>query len=186
MHTLRSLTPRLLAGFGTLALLGGIGLVSSRPAHTAGGPVPVTVTNSALNTLSHDLDNAALQPFQASTRYVIQPGSSVGALDTANSNVDIKVPFGKRLVIQTVSEYVAQANTGEVYRTSILPLSGGIRSPYTLPAVTPDGASLPGVTQSMTLYADPSSTLLWSVRRSNTVGKRSVEVIVCGYLVDVS
>lgn len=185
MHTLRSLTPRLLAGIGIVALLGAVGLVSMRPAHSVGGPVPVTVANSSLNVQNHDADNAARQPFQAATRYVIPAGNFTGALDTANGNIDIVVPSGKRLVIQTVSEYVVQAATGEVYRTSILPLSGGSRSPYALPSVTPDGVAFPGVTQSMTLYADPGSTLFWSVRRSTTVGTRAVEVIVCGYLVDV-
>ena len=185
MHTLQSLAPRLLAGVGLAALLGGIGLFASRPAHTAGGPVPVTVANSSLNVQNRDQDNAARQPFQASTRYVIPAGSNSGVLDTANGNVDIAVPLGKRLVIQTVSYYVAQAAAGEVYHTSILPLSGGTLSPYALPAVTPDGAPLPGVTQSMTLYADPETILFWSVWRSTSVGKRSVELVVCGYLIDV-
>ena len=181
----KTLAPRLLAGFGTAALLASVGLFASRSAHTAGGPVPVTVANSSLNVQSHDADNAARQPFQASTRYVIPNGTNSGVLDTANGNVDIVVPPGKRLVIQTVSYYVAQATAGEVYHTSIQPLSGGTLSPYALPAVTPDGAPLPGVTQSMTLYADPETILFWSVGRSTSVGKRSVELVVCGYRVDV-
>jgi hypothetical protein len=185
MNTLQALTPRLLAGVGLIALLGAVGLVSSRPAHTAGGPVPVTVANSPLNVQNHDADNAARQPFQASTQYVIPAGKYLGALDTANNYADIVIPSGKRLVVQTVSEYIVQSSTGQVYKTFILPLSDGIRSAYALPGVIPDGTSLPGVTQSMTLYAEPGSTLLWDVFRNNTSGKSFIQVIVCGYLVDV-
>ena len=47
--------PRLLAGFGTLALFGAIGLLASRPAHTAGGPIPVSVANTPLATTVSDL-----------------------------------------------------------------------------------------------------------------------------------
>lgn len=52
-----TLGPRLLAGLGTLTLLAGIGLLASRPAHTTGGPVPVTVTNPVQNR-----DSPARQP----------------------------------------------------------------------------------------------------------------------------
>ena len=62
MHTLRSLTPRLLAGFGTAALLGAVGLFASHPAHSVGGPVPVTVTNAPLATRPIDIATPA-QPF---------------------------------------------------------------------------------------------------------------------------
>ena len=185
MYNLRPFAPRLLAGFGTLTLLAAVGLFASRPAHTAGGPIPVTVANSSLNVQNRDQDNAARQPFQASTQYIIKDGTNFGSLDEANGDLDIKVPLGKRLVIQTVSCYVVHATAGEVYHISIQPFSYNSSTPYVLPAVTPDGAPLPGVTQSMTLYADPGSTLLWSVGRSTIVGIRTVDLIVCGYLVDV-
>ena len=185
MNNLRPFAPRLLAAFGTLTLLAAVGLFASRPAHTAGGPVPVTVANSSLNVQNHDADNAARQPFQASTQYVIPTGTNSGFLNSANGDLDIMVPFGKRLVIQTVSCYVVQAAAGEVYHISILPFSYNSSTQYVLPAVTPDGAPLPGVTQSMTLYADPGSTLLWGVERNTIVGKRTVDLIVSGYLVNV-
>ena len=86
MYSLRPLAPRLLAGFGTLALLAAFGLFASRPAHTAGGPVPVTVANSSLATA--DLDDPDQQPFQVT----LSPHSS-----TTNQATDTyTVPAGKR------------------------------------------------------------------------------------------
>ena len=46
--------PRLLAGFGTLALVVGIGLAASHPAHTAGGPIAVTIANTPLAVVAVD------------------------------------------------------------------------------------------------------------------------------------
>ena len=50
--------PRLFAGFGTLTLLAGIGLLASRPAYTAGGPIAVTVTNPLVGVTDADADAA--------------------------------------------------------------------------------------------------------------------------------
>ena len=59
MYSLRPLAPRLLAGIGLLALLAAIGLVTSRPAHSGGGPVPVTVVNAV-----QERDSPARQPVE--------------------------------------------------------------------------------------------------------------------------
>ena len=58
---IRTLSPRLLAGFGTLVLLASLGLFASRPAHTAGGPIPVSVANPILAVADTE---SARGPFQ--------------------------------------------------------------------------------------------------------------------------
>ena len=60
MKLLRILTPRYFAAVSLLALLAAVGLFASRPAHTAGGPVPVTVSNTVQN---RDTEGPARQPF---------------------------------------------------------------------------------------------------------------------------
>ena len=91
MLTLKPAAPRFFAAFGLLALVGAVGLVSSRPAHTAGGPIAVSVANTVR---SHDADNPAQQPFQ--TRLDFDS-------TTTNSEGTFVVPAGKRLVLENVS-----------------------------------------------------------------------------------
>ena len=65
--TQSTLASRLLAGFGTAALLGAIGLFASRPAHTAGGPIPVSVANTPLATTAADMPSGTA--ISGSTKY---------------------------------------------------------------------------------------------------------------------
>ena len=104
MYSLRPLAPRLLAGIGTLTLLASIILFASRPAHTAGGPVPVTVSNSVH---TQDVDNAAREPFQVEIAF---------SSSSANSSASFPVPSGKQLVLENVSAlaYVPDDPVAEV------------------------------------------------------------------------
>ena len=119
MYSLRPLAPRLFAGIGLLALLAAFGLFASRPAHTAGGPVPVTVANTVMN---RDLDNSARQPFQTT----LQPFSITGY--TASDS--FTVPAHKRLVIEFVSSDINVIPSGGGY--SFLETTvGGYTNVYT-------------------------------------------------------
>ena len=164
-----SLGPRLLAGVGLLALLGGIGLASSRPAHTAGGPVPVTVANSPLGVTSTEG-----QPVEV---YVFANPSP------SSSNLVYTVPAGKELVVESMSLVVGGGSnvsyTG-VVRT--LDSTGGLVSFASLSTgvVTADVAT---ATQPMHLHVGPGGKVYTDVyaRGSTTV---SGYVSLSGYLID--
>lgn len=175
--------PRLSVWVGVAALLTSIGLFASRPAHTAGGPVPVAVTNTITN---HDADNSARQPFQASTQYLIAKGEYFGTLDTNSGYPDITVPDGKRLVIQTVSMYLSgQLLSGNTYQAFVEPTTGGTTQLYFLPTTTRNGGFYVGEIQNTTLYADPGTTVSFLPVRNTTNGEDSVYFTVSGYLVNV-
>ena len=181
---LHAFGPRLLAGFGTLTLLGGIGLLSSRPARTAGGPVPVNVSNLPLPTTPTDLA-APSQPFQASTTYEIKPGLISGSVASDFLYTDITVPAGKRLVIQTVGVERNGVANYQTLRSDINTTVNGKTVSFPLPLVPYDFPAYPGVTQSMTLYSDGGTVLTFYVVRSGTVGTEFVNLRVSGYLVNM-
>ena len=54
-----SLRIRMVSGIALLGLLAGLGIFASRPAHTAGGPVPVSVTNTPQATRPVDIASPA-------------------------------------------------------------------------------------------------------------------------------
>ena len=87
-----SLRARLGGSFVMLALVAGVGFAGSRPAHTAGGPIPVSVGNVVQNS---DVDNSDQQPFQIT----LQPDSGTSRV----SDDSYVVPAGKRLVIEYYS-----------------------------------------------------------------------------------
>ena len=186
MSSLSSFAPRLLAGFGTAALVGAVGLfASSRPAHTAGGPVPVAVSNLPLPTTPTD-EAAPRQPFQARTEYVISNGDSFGSLSTIDGSQNITVPTGKRLVIQTVSVYRNGALNGQRVQVYIEPTVNGNFADFALPSVPDDGTGFPGATLSTMLSADPGSLLRVFLFRNGTTGREFITINVSGYLVDAT
>ena len=172
---------RLLACFGTLALAGAIGLVSSRPAHTAGGPIAVTVANTPLATTA--AADPAKQPFTAQTIYVFADGSENGSPDTASGYKDIAVPAGKRLVIQTIGLY-HPFYVAETMQVFIAPITNAVGNDFALPPLAGNGTSYLGVAQSVTLYADPGSTVSFIAYRSQSGGPDFLTLTVSGYLVD--
>ena len=172
------------AALGVAVCASALTLAASRPAQTAGGPIPVTV---AAAVPLRDADNAARQPFQASVVYVLGVGTNEGVVDTAGGYSDIAVPAGKRLVIQTVSTSVFNPVVGNVLQGTIQPTAGAVLGSYALPAVTANGTPFPGVTQSLTLYADPSTPITFSATRksgfTSTIDRVTFQV--SGYLVNV-
>ena len=182
MNSLKTAAPRLLAGFGTLTLLAGLGLFASRPAHTAGGPIAVSVANTPLATTLTD-EAAPKEPFQASTTYLIPDGQNAGSLDTLGGYKDIAIPAGKRLIIQAASAYEGYA-AGQNLHAFVLTNVNGNFGYYALPSLLDDGTGFSGVTQPMTLATD-AGTLYFTVYRKGTVGDTYVSFTVYGYLVNV-
>ena len=105
-------------------MLAAVGLFASRPAHTAGGPIPVTVSNTVQN---HDIDNPALQPFQVTL-----------APSGANPSTDsYTVPAGKRFVIEYYSAQLTQYPAGGYGYLYLITTAGGSTAYYK--AVPPVG-----------------------------------------------
>ena len=145
MQTLSTYAPRLLAGFGMLALLGGIGLASSRPAHTAGGPVPVTVTNPSLAVTDADAARQAVTGALSLSGPVFS--SPYGTLYT--------VPANKRLVIETVTA-ISERNDLNAYTIEVDTTTGDMLD-QTFFTLLPNGALYETLSQPTRLYADPGS-----------------------------
>ena len=185
MNTVRSLTPRLLAGFGTAALIAALGLVAaSRPAHTAGGPIAVTVANAPLAVTA--TDSPAQQPFTANVEITILDGSNAG---TDNGNTTgtqtVLVPAGKRLIVQTISLYrngsTPAGSTVQIFVNSAI---NGIYSAYSLPPAPGSDATFSGSTQALTFQADSGTSLVVNAFRNEASGTESETVTVSGYLVN--
>ena len=166
MKTSNTFTTRLLAGIGLLALLAAIGLVTSRPAHSGGGPVPVTVVNAVTN---HDGDNPALQPF------------AIRVFPTPKASVTFTVPTGKRLVIQQVSAFSFGSTTVEdVELFSVLAgKASTLRIPFTV-----NNHGIVYATQSLTHYADAGKVEV-KVDDTDVNDTRGLNIDITGYFVDV-
>ncbi len=176
MHNLRPFAPRLLAGFGTLTLLAGIGLFASRPAHTAGGPVPVAITNAPLAVVNSPADVAApTQPFQ----WTFQPGSDT--LVTASES--ITVPLHKRLVIEYVSASLNQFSPGIGGYVYLDTIAGGNEVSY---RVTNEIQDFNKHNQTLRIYADPGTTVTIGAY-SNDFSTPSIgtDTEISGYYVNV-
>ncbi len=177
MHTLRSLTPRLLAGFGTAALLAGIGLVASRPAHTAGGPVPVTVANTPLTTRPIDIATPA-QPFALRMDLTFTDGYVAKTFT---------VPANKRLVLTYIASSCGVAPGAKAF-FDLSTIVNGKEVEAHLPLV-PQGAILGqdlfNLSCPVTVYADSGTVVTVSVLDSDTAGTGGLIVGLYGYYVDV-
>ena len=144
---------QIVSGLALLGLLTGVGLFASRPAHTAGGPIPVSVANTPLATTT--ADSPAKQPFMGFTGYTIKNGTSTGVPNSPLYS-PIVVPDGKRLVIQTVSVYRFGQTSGESVTSFIEPyVAGQSAGYYALPLVPDDGTATPGTTQALNSIRRP-------------------------------
>ena len=169
-----SLAPRLLAGVGLAALLGTAALVSMRPAHSVGGPVPVAVTNAPLLTTPTDLAGPS-QPFQR----LFQPQAPNGA----RVSQSIVVPAHKRLVIEYVSASLSQYPSGVGGFVYLETRAGGQSVTYYL---TDTVQSFAKRSQSLRLYADPGTTVTVAAASGNFVTPGvGADVEMSGYYVDV-
>ena len=172
MNTL--LTPhhgsRLLAGFGALALLGGIGLASTRPAHTAGGPIAVNVANTPLTTTA--TDDPAKQPFQV-TKLISNNSSSV---DFAT------VPSAKRLVIESATAFSNLFNDTHNHTVSVL--FTGSNDAFQEIDLLVNGSPYPAVTEKVLLYAEAGETTEVFVQTSGN-STPAIYVTLTGHYVNV-
>ena len=167
----RPFAPRLLAGFVLLALLASIGLFASRPAHTAGGPVPVTVTNSPLYAVTRASDDPAQQPVSVS-------------IDLQSIDVNLyTVPVGKRLVIEYLSATANSFSDRNAYNFLLSVTQGG-QSQRANFNMLQDGAPFSATSQNVRLYAD-AGTVVDIIAYSD--GKNDTDVLftLIGHLVDV-
>ena len=166
----------LLATVCGLTLLGGIGLAASRPAYTAGGPVPVNVANTVTTS---DPDGPARQTYHETVQISFPDGSTL--IDQALPDI----PSGKRLVVKEVSMFRRFNNdpTKNV-RIALIAETNDRADFYTLPLVPADGTDAPGVTQALTFYVDPGTSLVIRALRNLPHMLEQDTVTVSGYLVD--
>ena len=171
--TLHTLTPRLFAGIGTLTLLAGIGLLASRPAQTAGGPIAVTVANTPLATKATDM-TAPTQPFQ----YLFQTA------DTGpRTSQSIVVPAHKRLVIEYVSSSLNEFPVGVGGTAYLETTAGGQDVTY---YITDSVEDFIKKNQSLRIYADPGTTVIVGAYSNNFAsGPIGTDTELSGYYVDV-
>ena len=174
---------RLAGGLAAASLIAGLGLLASRPAHTAGGPIAVSVANTPLATIPTD-EAAPRQPFQGSTTYVIKDHEYFGDADSDDGFNEIKVPAGKRLMIQTVS-IRKLSNNNEDIRPIIVTNVNAALGAYSLPNIHDTGAVEPGITQALTLSGDAGTTIHFALYRTGTTGKEYLDVSIYGYLVNI-
>jgi hypothetical protein len=169
--------PRLLASFGTAALLVGIGLAASRPVHSAGGPIAVDVANAPLPiTTADDHDKQGVQ-------YGVFIPVSAGS---GSSNFSYTVPAGKRLVIESVSASPNNFADNDHYSVLCLTRGGlGNQSGSSSFSVVPDGSPFPTGSVHPHQYADAGSPVSIEVYRTESSGTTSLNISVAGYLVDV-
>lgn len=170
MDNLRSFAPRLLAGFGTLTLLTSVGLFASRPARTAGGPVPVTVSNTVLN---RDADRSTRQPFQQLTQVVFS--SFVGAGQFA------QVPAGKRLVIESLSA----RDDGLISGKNSFDLSLEGQNGFIGMTLAPGSDKAPIKTQPVRMTVEAGDFLNLTILSNAVTPNSRVTVCISGYYVDV-
>ena len=168
MLNLRPFASRLLAGFSSLALLAGIGFFASRPAHTAGGPVPVTVANSPLSTTA--ADNPARQPVEVQ-EFLHNPGVTT---------TFYTVPAGKRLVIEYVNIVSNAPNDPNQY--SFIVIHNGV---YTNFSLVPDGSPYVAASQRVMLYAGAGSDVTGFFQYSGSNTSPNIYCTISGHLVDV-
>ena len=172
-----ALGSRLLAGVGTLTLLAAVGLFASRPAHTAGGPVPVTVANAPLAVINQDSDNPA--------RHAVGRNITLSARTTVGSLTGTlyTVPTNKRLVLEHLSASTNLGNDANGYNIEVDTVQGGNQVPTFFNEV-PDAAPYSSASQSVRLYADPG-TQVSVVVYSSSRNPENFVVSFSGYLEDL-
>jgi hypothetical protein len=168
MKTFSTLAPRHFTGVGLAALLAAIGLFASRPAHTAGGPVPVTVANTVQ---TQNVDNSDRQPFQMRTDLQVAGGFLRYKFVT--------VPNGKRLVIESLTAgYNGNSPSSRSYSIQVESNSGHIGL-----SLTPGADPFPIKTQTVRLTTEARSDVSILVFASG--GPGNISISLSGHYVDV-
>lgn len=146
------------------------------------------------STPSRDVDNPARQPYQAAANVVCFYGTSSATF--ASDSTTIKVPAGKRLVIETVTIDSLPAS-GQIPEAWVGVTAGGAGGAHHIPlqrmwtAAQYGGGMIYDRYQAMVsvrLYADPGTTVTLGTRRSSTAGTAADMVTsfrVSGYYVNL-
>lgn len=158
-----------------LSNLPAIGSSETTINNTTANPVPVTVQNTPLPVINVQPN----QPFQAYAAVTIPAGSA-----SATGNTLFTVPAGKRLVIESISIYLANSAASSItsffFQTVV---SGGIGyHGLTIPA---DGTTYPLGNLNAKFYADPGSSVYANVYRTGVItSSESAFVTVTGYYIN--
>lgn len=170
-----SFRARLGSSLIALAFVASISLISSRPAHTAGGPIAVTVANTPLATTA--TDNPAQQPMTV-TQPLFNATPGGGAFGDFYT-----VPTGKRLVVDYVSSGAGAPNDTNHYSFLVTTRRNGAPQ-YANINELPDGSPYSAVSQKVQLFADAGTIVDVEVYSSGAQAT-SVFVTLTGHLVDV-
>lgn len=177
------LRARIAGAFALVGLTAGLGMFASRPAHTASGPIAVTVANSPLAVTLTDAA-APKQPFNGGTVYRFSGADTFAAVDTGDGFAPIQVPAGKRLIVQTVAATADGGGNERRFQASIAGVAGGVVKYYPLPIVSDFGIPFAGTTQAIAISVDPGEAIRFSLVRADPATTQYVSVAVFGYLVD--
>ncbi len=163
---------RLGGSLALLAALAAVGLfASSRPAHTAGGPIPVNVANTVQ---TQNVDNPDQQPFQVT----LIPYSG-----TLSSSTDsFTVPAGKRAVIDYYSAQLRGVPTGDTGAATLITTVNKVTAYY--PLIVLQSTPVPA-NQVPRIYADPGSTVTVLAQQFGPSNSSGAAVVLSGHYVDV-
>ena len=167
-----SLGARLLAGVGTLTLLAAIGLFASRPARTAGGPVPVTVANAPLAVVT--TGGTPVEGF-----INVATSSSSSSFD----NLVYTVPAGKQLIVESMTLFPQSISPAPGYSALVMNTDGvGNTVSFSTVNAGPGTGAFSAATQPMHMHVGPGGAVLVSVFK--TSGRIDVIVSLSGHLED--
>lgn len=166
------------AVIGTAVVIAAVALVASaRPAHTVGGPVPVTVTNGTVPVTESE---GAHQAYTLTLIILYANGEPSGTLyGGAQAGI---IPSGKRLVVQTISMYrngAANSSALVVVNTTV----NGTTCFYPLPVASDFGATVNGISTPMAIYADGGTSIKATGYRNISTGTETDTVAISGYLI---
>ena len=173
-------TPRCALVAALLVATLGLQLPGTAAAQPAASRV-VVVNPRTGPALMREVDNPARTPFQ------IQLGNPIAAGSNA-PNLSFTVPAGQHLVIEHVSALVVVPAGQRVMFANINTFAGGSLVFHHLRAESTGASSAtPGegfvTSESLRLYADPGTQVLFAANRSDAVGTGFMNVSVSGYLV---
>jgi hypothetical protein len=172
---MRKFGNHLFAAAGFIMFLGALTLVTTRPVRSTTTPVTdVLVTNGNSKPVHNsDIDNPAQQPFQ----WTLSPYSG-----TSNSaDQTFVVPAGKRLVIEYYSAQLTQYPSGGYAYAYLTTVAGGQTAYYKV--LPPQSTTVP-TNQLTRIYADPGSTIDFSVTQSSGTSS-GANIILSGYYVNI-
>ena len=175
--TPQTLRIRVASGLALLGLLTAVGLFASHPAHSVGGPVPVTVTNAPLATRPIDIATPA-QPFAKQMDLTFAGGTA---------SQSFPVPANKRLVLTYISSNCAVAPGAKAFFDLSTTVNGQqVEShlPFTSQGAI-FGHDAFALSCPVTIYADSGTVVTVSVLDNDTVGSGGLIVGLYGYYVDV-